>query len=902
MYNEFEILKNASLTLDSDDIVKSAGFVQNISNFLKRLVSPKYRDKVEQLTDRFDDVRGLLSDLNTATQNVQDAIQSADVNTYEQNLNEVRILIKHLSERLGQMEESAEQASVVTAPQKSEKSESKSESKSELKPETNKPEEIPGILEGYKQRHPVGYDMPISDSINKSYQDFDHLKKAKVIISDKSKDFNLRRFFVHELRRAAFPIEVFGDSKKVNALFDALINGIYEGTVLSNQYAIDSKNPPPDPAEGLTRITIETPNIEVPELNLSFKADVVLNDFGAQIRPRPELSIFRIPRIWDVKYSGKAPSIIPAKTKSGKKALFLIVPEYSQNEESKKDIAQVKEELKKRHNVDEIIDATADKIDLLTKHFVDEGYDIIGTEQYRPKMSARMDILKKIAWWDPDKIPSDKIPSVTKAPSTKAPSIPTLKADKHKWARDILERAFIKVMGREPTLTELQLAQSVALIETTYGTGWKGEGRNSNNWGAIQCSDCPNKGKPVNGKCPPGSFYQQDSNPTSSGKQQIYHWCYKSYPTPEDGAAGLIKQIFINKNRKDLTLEAAENKSVKDFSAAMYDSKYYAGTKPTREGNINSHFNKMNKAIAAITSALNEKPQFKDYRNTFEFTGGFQSPIKSSWRTSGIFDPVSIRPNGKKGHFGVDMRAPEGTSIYPFLPGIVTNVGTDPSGGNVINIQHGNGFRTYYAHLSGFNVNKGDKVDNNTVIGSVGNSGNAMHTFPHLHFQVWKNNQIQNPANFFTVPSYTDVSADERRQMVARKTETTEVDERLNPEEIKEFERMLWSAANGSQLNHVVKNAIARKLLPKSNVLVITKDASDDYVNMLCKSLHKLFGAEISTRKNGSKIEINCIVAGNEKIVTNAVQAVCDYVSKGYEIINKQMVKTAVYPLTQMRK
>jgi hypothetical protein len=305
----------------------------------------------------------------------------------------------------------------------------------------------------------------------------------------------------------------------------------------------------------------------------------------------------------------------------------------------------------------------------------------------------------------------------------------------------------------------------------------------------------------------------------------------------------------------------------------------------------------MNKAMTNITGALNEKSQFVDYDESSGFAGGsYQSPIKSGWRTSGVFDPVSVRPNGSKGHLGVDMRCAEGTPIYSFLPGVVTNVGTDSKGGNVINIQHDDGFRTYYAHLSGFNVNKGDKVDNNTIIGSVGNTGNAMHTFPHLHFQVWKNNQIQDPASFFTVPPY-DASVDERKQMVAKnKPEESE-------KSTEEFERMLWaSSTNGSQLNHVVKNAIARKLLPKSNVLIITKEASNDYIIMLCKSLHKLFGAEISTRKNGNKTEINCIVAGNEKVVTDAIQAVCECVSQSYQIITQQLIKTAVYPLIQIRK
>lgn len=143
--------------------------------------------------------------------------------------------------------------------------------------------------------------------------------------------------------------------------------------------------------------------------------------------------------------------------------------------------------------------------------------------------------------------------------------------------------------------------------------------------------------------------------------------------------------------------------------------------------------------------------------------GGYQAPLKGSWRSSGGFDPVSMRPNGRKGHMGVDMRAPAGTPIYPMAPGVVTSVGTDPLGGNVVNVQHANGVRTYYAHLSTVKVQKGDKVDYNTVLGGVGQTGNAKGTYPHCHFQVWKDNQIQDPAKFFTVPPYTPISQQEAR-------------------------------------------------------------------------------------------------------------------------------------------
>lgn len=136
-----------------------------------------------------------------------------------------------------------------------------------------------------------------------------------------------------------------------------------------------------------------------------------------------------------------------------------------------------------------------------------------------------------------------------------------------------------------------------------------------------------------------------------------------------------------------------------------------------------------------------------------------QAPLKGSWLSSGGF---SLQPTDKRhpnGHMGVDMRAPAGTPIYSMAPGVVTSVGSAARGGNTINIQHANGLRTYYAHCSTVKVHEGDRVDNNTIIATVGDSGNAKGTVPHLHFQVWKDNQIQDPASFFSVPRYVPYDA-----------------------------------------------------------------------------------------------------------------------------------------------
>lgn len=134
----------------------------------------------------------------------------------------------------------------------------------------------------------------------------------------------------------------------------------------------------------------------------------------------------------------------------------------------------------------------------------------------------------------------------------------------------------------------------------------------------------------------------------------------------------------------------------------------------------------------------------------------FQSPIRSNWKNSGGFSPgVYVNERHQKGHDGIDMRAPGGTPIYPMASGRVSKIGYDAKGGNYVTIEHDNGIRTYSAHLGTIAVTNGQYVDLNTEIGTVGDSGNAKGTMPHVHFQVWVNGTITNPAKFFTVPAYS---------------------------------------------------------------------------------------------------------------------------------------------------
>ena len=90
-------------------------------------------------------------------------------------------------------------------------------------------------------------------------------------------------------------------------------------------------------------------------------------------------------------------------------------------------------------------------------------------------------------------------------------------------------------------------------------------------------------------------------------------------------------------------------------------------------------------------------------------------------------------------HEGQDIFARKGTPVYSATDGIVLRIGDAGIGGNAIFVLGAGGRVYYYAHLSRFaeNLNVGDKVTPDSLLGYVGNTGNARTTPPHLHFGVY---------------------------------------------------------------------------------------------------------------------------------------------------------------------
>ena len=115
-------------------------------------------------------------------------------------------------------------------------------------------------------------------------------------------------------------------------------------------------------------------------------------------------------------------------------------------------------------------------------------------------------------------------------------------------------------------------------------------------------------------------------------------------------------------------------------------------------------------------------------------TGNFIDPTGGAVKTSGFGWRIHPITGDKRFHSGLDFGAPYGSTIVSADGGVVTFAGWKGGYGNAVEINHGNGFITFYAHLSAFSVKAGDTVSQGDAIGLVGSTGNS--TGPHLHFEI----------------------------------------------------------------------------------------------------------------------------------------------------------------------
>lgn len=119
----------------------------------------------------------------------------------------------------------------------------------------------------------------------------------------------------------------------------------------------------------------------------------------------------------------------------------------------------------------------------------------------------------------------------------------------------------------------------------------------------------------------------------------------------------------------------------------------------------------------------------------------FRSPLTEDTRVTSGFGQRGFRP-----HQGVDLQVSRGKPVVAASSGVVIKAGVGSGFGNMVEIQHRNGYSTIYAHLDRIRVREGQKVPRGHQVGDAGDTG--LSTGVHLHFEVHRNGVPVNPTQF----------------------------------------------------------------------------------------------------------------------------------------------------------
>lgn len=127
------------------------------------------------------------------------------------------------------------------------------------------------------------------------------------------------------------------------------------------------------------------------------------------------------------------------------------------------------------------------------------------------------------------------------------------------------------------------------------------------------------------------------------------------------------------------------------------------------------------------------------------------APVKigmpvASVKPAALRDTWHASRQGGRRHEGIDVFARRGTPVRATTEGILIRRGQNKLGGNVVWVLGPAGQRHYYAHLDSFApLSRGQRIQPGTVLGYVGNTGNAVNTPPHLHYGIYTRSGAINP-------------------------------------------------------------------------------------------------------------------------------------------------------------
>ena len=201
-------------------------------------------------------------------------------------------------------------------------------------------------------------------------------------------------------------------------------------------------------------------------------------------------------------------------------------------------------------------------------------------------------------------------------------------------------------------------------------------------------------------------------------------------------------QQFLELNKTMTALKKAENEFKRLFSMKSKE-KVLENLDTSDSGSID-----MENLKQQIKSTVESVGEIKDYLRIQRDI--YVATPKGSPVVGMISSHYGQREHPRSGeenfHSGIDISSSPGNPVRATADGIVSFSGWSGGSGNLVVLEHGHGFSTFYAHNRSIPVKVAKKVKRGDIIGYVGSTGNS--TGPHVHYEIWKDGKSIDPVNY----------------------------------------------------------------------------------------------------------------------------------------------------------
>ena len=206
-----------------------------------------------------------------------------------------------------------------------------------------------------------------------------------------------------------------------------------------------------------------------------------------------------------------------------------------------------------------------------------------------------------------------------------------------------------------------------------------------------------------------------------------------------------LVHVLVKKEANKIEKIAYEKEVEEDSSMNKGDTKV---KQEGQDGEKSVTFETTEVNGSQIDKNVKEEKKLKDPVTYIVIKGTKVTPSRGSgdfgWPTNGGYISSKQGPRWGKVHKGIDIARPSDRTIKSVDNGRVVSAGWDDGGyGNKVVIDHGNGYKTIYAHLNSISVSAGQTVERGQKLGIMGETGEA--TGVHLHIEVYKNGSLINP-------------------------------------------------------------------------------------------------------------------------------------------------------------